>query len=69
MAHTMRGNPFARRESERVCQRLGRCASCGHTRPRIYSYVWVRDDRTQSARPGHRRAETFCAFDCFKSCY
>jgi hypothetical protein len=67
MALTMRRDPFARGEYERVCHGQGECAWCGQTRPRVYSYVWVRDDRTQSTAPEHRGAKTFCTFDCFRS--
>ena len=65
MALSMRRNPFARGEYERVSHGPGKCASCGQTRLRIFTYVWVRDDRTQSATSDHLRAKKFCAFDCF----
>jgi hypothetical protein len=65
MAHTMRRDPFARGEYERVCHAPGQCGRCGQTRPRVYSYVWIRDDRTQSTSPNHRSANIFCAFDRF----
>ena len=65
MAHTMRRDPFARGEYERVCHGPGRCAWCGRTRPRVFTYVWVRGDRTHSTKPDHRRAKTLCAIDCF----
>jgi hypothetical protein len=65
MAHTMRRDPFARGEYERVSHGPGQCAWCGQTRSRVFTYVWIRDDRTQSTSPDHRRANTFCAFDCF----
>jgi hypothetical protein len=69
MALTMRRDPFARGAYERVCHGPGECAWCGQTRPRVYSYVWVKVDRTQSTMPEHRRAKLFCAFDCFNSFY
>ena len=65
MAHTMRRDPFARGEYARLCHGPGECAWCGQKRPRVYSYVWVRDDRTQATTADHRRAKTFCTFDCF----
>jgi hypothetical protein len=65
MAHTMRRDLFARGEYERVCQGPGQCAWRGQTRPRVFTFVWVRDDRTQSTSPNHRSANTFCAFDRF----
>ena len=67
MVHTMRRDPFSRGEYERVCQGTGQCAQCGQTRPRVYTYVWVRDDRTQSTTPEHRSVKSFCTFDCFTS--
>ncbi len=67
MAHLMRCDPFARGEYERVCHGPGECDWCGQKRPRIYSYVWVKDDRPQSTTADHRRATRFCAFDCFTS--
>jgi hypothetical protein len=67
MAHTMRRDPFARGAYERVCHGPSQCAWCGQTRPRVFTYVWVRDDRTQGTTPDHHGAKTFCAFDCLKS--
>jgi hypothetical protein len=65
MAHTMRRDLFARGEYERVCHGPVRCAWCGQTRRRVFTYVWARYDRTQFAAVEHRRAKTFGAFDCF----
>jgi hypothetical protein len=65
MAHTMRRDPFARGEYKRLCQGPRECAWCGQTYPRVFTYVWVSDDRTQSTTPELSRAKTFCAFDCF----
>jgi hypothetical protein len=65
MALTMRRDPFARGEYKRVCHGPGECALCGQTRPRVFTYVWVRDDRTRSTTPDHRRAKLFCALACF----
>ena len=48
MAHTMRRDPFARGEYERVCHGRGECAWCGQKRPRVFSYLWLSDGRTQS---------------------
>jgi predicted lipoprotein with Yx(FWY)xxD motif len=69
MALAMRRDPFARGEYERVCHGQGECAWCGQKRPRVYTYVWVRDDRIGPRTADHRRARTFCAFDCFSAFY
>ena len=67
MMLAIRRDPLARGEYDRVCHGPGQCAWCGKTRPRVFSYAWLRDDRTQSTMPEHRRAKTFCAFDCFSA--
>ena len=46
MPHTMHRDPFGAVQYERVCHGPGECAWCGQKRPRVYTYVWVRDDRT-----------------------
>ena len=57
MALTMRRDPFAGGEYERVCYGPGQCAWCGQTRPRVFTYVWVRDDREiHDARPSEGQA-------------
>ena len=60
-------DPFARGEYEVMGHGPGECAWCGQERPRIHTYVRVPDDRTQSTNLEHRRAKTFCTFDCFQS--
>jgi hypothetical protein len=65
MAHTMRHDPFARGEYERVCHAPGQCGRCGQTRPRFFTLVWVRDDRPQPTKDEHRGTKNFCAFYCF----
>jgi hypothetical protein len=69
MALTMRRDPFARGEYERVCHGQGQCAWCGQSRPRVYTYVWVRGDRMQSTTAENRRAKLFCTFNCFSVFY
>jgi hypothetical protein len=65
MTHTMRHDPFARGEYERVCHGPGQCAWCGQTRPPVFTFVWVRDDRPQPTKNEHRGTKNLFAFDCF----
>ena len=72
MAHSVGRDPFARGEYERRCiaQFRFKCAWCGQHRKRLYTYVWVPDDKAHhNTDSAHCNAKPFCNFECFQSYY